>query len=82
MLINENLLVPEASDVEWEVSLRCEELPLSETDSEYVQSRVDREWISPLAQPQQASGRQLGSLVELTHESLPWRENAENPYLG
>ena len=41
------------------VLVHCEELPLSETDSEYVQSRVDREWISQVAQPQQASGRQL-----------------------
>ena len=47
MLIDENLLVSETSDVEW-VSTDGEELALTETDSEYVKSRVDEERISPL----------------------------------
>ena len=41
MLIDENLLVPETSDVGWEVSIDGEELRLTETDSEYDQSGVD-----------------------------------------
>ena len=41
VLIDENLLVPQTSDVGWEVSIEGEELRLTETDSEYVQSRVD-----------------------------------------
>ena len=41
MLVNENLLVAETSDVRYEVSIDGGESRLTETDSEYVQSRVD-----------------------------------------
>ena len=38
MLIDENLLVPETSDVGWEASIDGGELRLTETDSAYDQS--------------------------------------------
>ena len=41
MLTDKNLLVPETSDVGWEVSIDGEEFRLTETDSAYDQSRVD-----------------------------------------